>query len=401
MDNYYKLLNISSTASEEEIEEALHKEERIQNNRQGLPQLERRQEAERIVARLDKAREILLDKKARSTYDRSLKNAPQDERHIGEEELTGDLIRQGWVYLMDGSMADALYVATKATEHDGKNPEAWGLLAQVKYRKGDLDDAVYEYKRAIKLNPDDAARHFDLATVYDSMGRVHDCVERCESAYQLEPEVDEYKVALSHGYLCMTYDSWMRDPQGSDMFYATKKEHIEDAEKYIEKVENLGVEDSALGEHLAEVRKAVKSASKSKFHGRYVPGVLAILIGFPMMSGGQAGDIFSGLLYFICGILYFVAFRIPNYESNRKHFASEEDLSIFDKIDILLYDLTKDVVVYGSAFDVAMARFRFKAIMGFIKLVIGVAILPFITTAMLIKNYNNGLYSKEVSTSTI
>ena len=153
MVDYYKILDVAITAKEEEIKGAIKDKRRLWMQKTNAPQLERRQEAEVKVKQIDEAEKILLNSTQRSTYDQKLKTtATKDERTIDENELKGseNLVEQGWKLLINDEIADAIYVATKATEKQGDNPEAWALLAQAKYRWGEIEDALYEYKKAIK-----------------------------------------------------------------------------------------------------------------------------------------------------------------------------------------------------------------------------------------------------------
>src|SRR5690606_30208091 len=110
------------------------------------------------------------------------KSAPKDERHIDDSELTGKddvgLIKEAWRLLIAGNIADAMYVATKATQAQGNNPEAWAILAQAKFKWGETEDAIYEYKRAIQLKPNEASYYFDLGGVYESAERWNDALQQ-------------------------------------------------------------------------------------------------------------------------------------------------------------------------------------------------------------------------------
>ena len=165
MVDYYKILDVAITAKEEEIKGAIKDKRRLWMQKTNAPQLERRQEAEVKVKQIDEAEKILLNSTQRSTYDQKLKTtATKDERTINENELKGseNLVEQGWKLLINDEIADAIYVATKATEKQGDNPEAWALLAQAKYRWGEIEDALYEYKKAIKLKPNEPDYYFDI-----------------------------------------------------------------------------------------------------------------------------------------------------------------------------------------------------------------------------------------------
>ena len=170
MQDYYLLIGIDQTASAEDIKAAISAKRKAEAKGANSSKLERRQEAERIMQLLHDAYSILLDPQKRAKYDQEVKSAPREEREIDESDLKGneDLVALGWQLLIKGEVADALYVATKATEQDASSADAWALLGQSKYRWGETEDAIYEYKRAIKLRPNDAEFYYDLGNVYES-----------------------------------------------------------------------------------------------------------------------------------------------------------------------------------------------------------------------------------------
>ena len=177
MVDYFKILDVPITAQAEEIKVAIKDKRRLWMQKTNSPQLERRQEAEVKVKQIDEAEKILLDSSKRSEYEKQLRTtATKDERTLDETELKGgdNLVKQGWDLLINDNIADAIYVATKATEKQGDNPEAWALLAQAKYRWGEIEDSIYEYKKAIKLKPNEPDYYFELGGVFESEQRWKD-----------------------------------------------------------------------------------------------------------------------------------------------------------------------------------------------------------------------------------
>jgi len=203
MINYYKILDLSPTASTEELKKAIDVKTRAQINRCNHPQTDKRQEAERMVKILEEAESTLLDSSKRADYDNKLRTSSTDERQLDESDLKGkeDLIKEGRRLLIDGNIPDALYVATKATEKNGDNPEAWALLAQAKFRWGMVDDSIYEYKRAIKLRPNEPDYYFDLGCVYESESRWKESVENYERASQCDPRTPMYRAAIGNVFV--------------------------------------------------------------------------------------------------------------------------------------------------------------------------------------------------------
>ncbi|WP_168188605.1 DnaJ domain-containing protein [Thermoflavimicrobium daqui] len=70
--NYYELIGLPPDASNEEIDKAILKKIRIWQKRTNTPTLARRQEAERMIERLDEIKLILLDPEQRAKYDQKL-----------------------------------------------------------------------------------------------------------------------------------------------------------------------------------------------------------------------------------------------------------------------------------------------------------------------------------------
>lgn len=195
MQSYYKLLNISPTANEADLKKAIHETSRLWSNRTDAPQENRRQEAERMVRIFKEAEVILLNPLKRAEYDKQLKNTPSQKVYTDEAALdaTQDLVAEGRKLLADGNTGDALYVATKATERDGGNSEAWALLGRARFLFGDVDDAIYEFKRAIKLKPNEGRYYSELGDIYDSMGKLDDALTQYRKAAQVESSNPWYR----------------------------------------------------------------------------------------------------------------------------------------------------------------------------------------------------------------
>ncbi|MFD6101173.1 DnaJ domain-containing protein [Nocardia salmonicida] len=77
MDDFYALLGLSPSASGDVIKSEIAQAQRMWMHRANLPELKRRQEAERKVDQLRKAKAVLLDPRKRADYDRELAAANQ------------------------------------------------------------------------------------------------------------------------------------------------------------------------------------------------------------------------------------------------------------------------------------------------------------------------------------
>lgn len=81
-ENFYKILGISPDASQKEIEETLHEQFREWYHRLNAPSLEKRQQAEKMLKKLEIIEEILLNEEKRKQYDQELMEALEKETVI-------------------------------------------------------------------------------------------------------------------------------------------------------------------------------------------------------------------------------------------------------------------------------------------------------------------------------
>ncbi|MCC7202831.1 MAG: tetratricopeptide repeat protein [Nitrospirae bacterium] len=75
-------------------------------------------------------------------------------------------------------------------------------LAYASFNQGLAEEAVREYRTAIRLKPGIASVHNNLALVYYSQGRIDEAIEEYKTALRLKPEV-----ALSHLNLGLAYSA--------------------------------------------------------------------------------------------------------------------------------------------------------------------------------------------------
>ena len=334
MQNYYLLIGLDQTASEEDIKAAISAKRKAEAKGTNSSKLEKRQEAERIMQLLHEAYSILLDPQKRAKYDQELKSAPREEREIDESDLKGkeDLIALGWQLLIKGEVADALYVATKATEREASNADAWALLGQSKYRWGETEDAIYEYKRAIKLRPNDAEFYYDLGNVYEAADMPNEAYTQYQRAAQInpketyyraavgallvkknefeegiriieqcikeEPENDSYKWFYAVGLYMRAESHFWENPEDG-LIYVTSKDAAEKAGQDIDRALALAFEDDELRADLKKSKEYLNNTNKRKFFGSWI---LVIV---------------WALAYVVPGILMYVASLRPQYKIQR------------------------------------------------------------------------------------
>ena len=302
MQNYYQTINVLPTAKDPEVKKALHETLRLWSSRTNAPQIDRRQEAERMVKLLEEAETILLDPAKRAEYDRNLKTAPPTMPQGNKETLDAvqDLITEGRKLLAEGNIGDTLYVATKATERDGGNPEAWALLGRARFLFGDVEDALYEYKRAIKLKPNEGVYYSELGDIYNDTGKLDDALTQYKRAAQVEPgepwyraqvghvlrkqdntseavpileqcvkekpDVQPFRYELAAAYInssrdCCTFES------ETGNYFPTSKAQVLAAMDFIHKAEKLNCDDSDLKTELEKNKQALRESIQRKYDG--------------------------------------------------------------------------------------------------------------------------------------
>ena len=347
MINYYELLGVNQSASDDDIRAKLKMKKRVWTQRQNAPKPEQQQEASNNLRLVPEIEATLFDAEKRSAYDKQLRTTPKEESHLDMSSIEADdLILEGWHLLGKGNVPDALMVATKATETQGQNPDAWALLGYCKSQWGEFDDAVYEYKRAIKLRPNDASFYFDLGGIYESKEQWNDAMLQYQRAEQIdpsktvyrsamgsvyiknemyqegidllekcikeEPDNEDYKYLLAIAYTDSSWQNWTHIADGevenvASGWYATNKSQIEEAEQLIEKAEKLNVSDQDLANYIRESKENIEKNRARKFYGNWL--VTAVWTLFGLGTGGILLPI---------PIFYIFASRPAQYQLNRK-----------------------------------------------------------------------------------
>lgn len=85
-------------------------------------------------------------------------------------------------------------IARKAEETglalDPNSPEAQTILADNKLRDLDWSGAEKEFRKALALNPNNAAVHDDFCELLSEMGRLDEALKECQRAQELDPNND-------------------------------------------------------------------------------------------------------------------------------------------------------------------------------------------------------------------
>jgi len=84
-----------------------------------------------------------------------------------------------------------------------KSPEkarGYDNLGVAYYQQGQINEAIKEYKTAIRLDPNSHDAHYDLAVAYNKQGRIDDAVEEFNTTLRLKPNIAEIHYNLGLVY---------------------------------------------------------------------------------------------------------------------------------------------------------------------------------------------------------
>jgi tetratricopeptide (TPR) repeat protein len=128
--------------------------------------------------------------------------------------------------------AETLYLTTLA-----RNPACWmahnNLGVTWSHMPGRLNDAIAQFKEALRLNPDDAEAHNNLGSAWLQMpGRLNDAIAQFKEAVRLQPNFAE-----AHNNLG---DAWSKIPGGLDDAIFQYQEALRLQPNYAAAHNNLG-----------------------------------------------------------------------------------------------------------------------------------------------------------------
>ena len=64
----------------------------------------------------------------------------------------------------------------------------WNELANGYFSIGILDEAIINYKKSLKINPNQSDIHFKLALAYKKDGRIYSCIDELKKVLKLNPK---------------------------------------------------------------------------------------------------------------------------------------------------------------------------------------------------------------------
>jgi tetratricopeptide (TPR) repeat protein len=200
--DYYALLGVARTASDQEIERAIKSGIRTWSKQTSRPELDKRQEAERKMEQLKKAREILLNGAQRQSYDQQLAAASmRPEVGAAAPSSSNEWLELAQRALSVNDYRTAVRAAQEAQSSHDRTAEVWGIMAEANAGLGRFDDAVFEAQRALQLDPDNHAYRYLLADIFEKLGDWRNAVAHYEQLARLEPDAELPQVGIGSVYI--------------------------------------------------------------------------------------------------------------------------------------------------------------------------------------------------------
>lgn len=378
--NYYDILGISQTAESDEIEQKYRDIGRQLRNQQNHPDDNIQEEAKRKLKELPNAKKVLLDPVERQKYNKKLEEyqrrqqqAPSQDPPNNDIASSSELIKEGYKLFAIGAINAALAVAKQATARYGDDPNTWALLAEARFRTNDTDSAIYEYKRAIDLRPNEPKFHHSLGQVFEKAKQNDYAIIAYNKAIELAPTQIYYALTLGcflgklerwDGSVNILEDCYKRQPDNPQVAEALmiaydgwikangSAKTLEDLKKTLKMIDkslaiNNNSEITDVQESLLQLKNTYSSYLKRKFNGRPILGAFASL----SYSGnfGEKFFLFGAIGIFV---LYYFSCRPPRYICyDEKEKKSKADFAKSGCIGWVLFIMAFPLVILYNYFN--------------------------------------------------
>lgn len=205
--DYYEILEISETADNDEIEEALKTQRQRWRKRQSSPDLVARHQAEKRMAQIADARATLLNASSRREYDerRQAHRAQSYQASDGaaDQQATGvsDWAARARDAIAAFDYSTANFAAREALQFQGGNDEMWYIRANSAMGLNDWREAEFSFNEAIRLNQTKPEYHFDLGCAYEALDDDEAALRKFRDAHSVDRKNPLYEVASAESHL--------------------------------------------------------------------------------------------------------------------------------------------------------------------------------------------------------
>ena len=113
----------------------------------------------------------------------------------GPSELNPDYAEArynlGMALGLRGQLDEAVEQYREATKIKPDYVEAYNNLGNILFRKGQLDEAITQYRKAIEIKPDYAEFHYNLGVALGLVGKLEEAVREYQRTLELAPNSDQ------------------------------------------------------------------------------------------------------------------------------------------------------------------------------------------------------------------
>jgi tetratricopeptide (TPR) repeat protein len=117
---------------------------------------------------------------------------------INPDDLNASTLLAG-IYVKEGDIDGAAKALEKALEINPNYIQGYAL-AGMYFLQGKADESIDLYIKALRLDPDNAILHMNLAVVYQHKENYDAAIASCERAISLKPGIPAFKLALTNNY---------------------------------------------------------------------------------------------------------------------------------------------------------------------------------------------------------
>ena len=163
-----------------------------------------------------------------------------------------ELVNKGASLDTLGFHDEAINCYVQALKINPNDAEAHNNLAIAYQAQGKLDEAIREYREALKINPNYAGAHYNLAVAYQAQGKLDEAIREYREALKINPNY-----ANAHYNLGITYHAQGKLDEAIREYQEALKTDTNDTDTYY----NLGSayqDQGKLDEAVREYREALK-----------------------------------------------------------------------------------------------------------------------------------------------
>jgi superkiller protein 3 len=129
----------------------------------------------------------------------------------------------GGAFFLKGQVDDAIFQYKAALKSDPDNATAYYNLGNAMIQKGQMDEAMVEYENTLKFDPDNAAAHGNLGAALFLKGRVDEATSQYQEALKMQPDNILYQNNLARAIWQLVISGDSSSQNGGDILGLAQK----------------------------------------------------------------------------------------------------------------------------------------------------------------------------------